>query len=298
MTTPQKFGATALLLVAIGVGGYEAQQLTAQHALIATLQTETAQLTRQVTHSREQGAALESDLAHARRELAEQNASAEAAAADPAALQRRTWLARTKKLKGLFAERPDQAIPELRLLGDREWLAVARNASFDTEEDTRKALATARSRAKSRFVAQLDAALRGFTRSTDGQLPADIFQLIPFFELPPDSAMLQRYTMTRSGRVADDPTGAAIEERGRIDPEHDRFFHVQASGGWGSGSGPSAEFSSGISRALRAYRQAHSGEQPEKPADLFPHFNPPLTSAQQQRFLEMTAGAATGGKPR
>lgn len=273
----------AAALSAACLGGLEARHLIFQRDEIAAQSAQNSDLRRQADQLRQQLSETNRALAQARQ------AASDAAALDhapgPDAAERQSWLTRTRRLKALFAERPDQVIPEMRLLTERDWLSVSRDASFDTDVDTRKALASVRSYAKSHFTHDLNSALRRYTKASNGQLPVDLLQLAPYFDSPPDPAMLQRYAMTMVGKVSDAPADAAIEERGVTDPTYDGFFHVQASGGYGSASGPMAEFSGRFNRAMSAYRRA-TGSRPTEATDVLPYFNPPLDETQQKRLFD------------
>lgn len=273
----------AAALSAACLGGLEAQHLIHQRDEIASQSVQNSDLRRQADQLRQQLAETNRALAQAH-----QAASATAALADspgPDAATRQSWLARTRRLKALFAERPDQVIPELRLLTERDWLSASRDASFETDVDTRKALASVRSYAKSHFTADLSSALRRYVKASNGQLPVDLLQLAPYFESPPDPAMLQRYTMSMVGKVSDAPSDPAIEERGVTDPAYDGFFYLQASGSYGSTSGPLADLSGRVKRAMTAFRRA-TGSSPTEHTDILPYFNPPLDETQQKRLFD------------
>lgn len=281
-----------VLLIALATGSLGAKKLLAQRQEVAALKEQTENLRAEIARRRQTLAQNQLALTQIRADLADL-APAVGENDFVAADERQAWLGRTHQLRYLFARQPDQMIPELKLLTDRDWLSAARSASFASDEDRRKALAAARSTAKFRFVGQLDAALRRFTKNSGGQLPADMLQLVTFFDPPPDTAMLLRYHLTRSGTVQEDPTDSAIEENSLIDPDHDSLARVQASGGFGSSSGPMAALSGNMQRALKAYQKANSAP-PKEISDIFPYFNPPLTPAQQQKFLELTARGKTG----
>lgn len=287
MTTRQKLTFALVLGLLLAIAGGEAWLLSPESARHAALEAEIRRLESEIDRWSERSTSAQRELENARA------AAAAAEAAAPATVnpllstrERDAWLARARQLKQLFASRPDQAIPELRLLTDRDWLRLAKDARFDSGEQIKKALAQARTQAKGHFVAKLDAALRAYTKQPGGQLPAAISELIPFMETPPDPQMLNRYHMTRSGSAVGRATDWAIEEKTLIDRENDAHFHVQATGGYGANSGLGSELLAPLERAQHAYEQVH-GHDAEHPADLVPYFNPPLDVTGQQRFAEL-----------
>lgn len=281
MKTPRKTFLVVGFLAVASLGGLGAWWQQRRDVALASLAAQVSQLETDARRAQAEHEGAQRDLMEA--QAAAARIQTEITPQLLPAAQRAAWLARTRELKHLFAVRPDQAIPELRLLDDQTWLLIAKNARLDHEDGIRKALAAARTQAKGNFVGQLDGALRAYTKQSDGQLPGDISQLIPFMKTPPDPAMLQRYRMTRTGSAAGRPTDWAIEEGALIDPDQDAHFHVQANGGYGASSGPNAELSLSIQRAQQAYREAN-GRAVENPKDLIPFFNPPLDPVRQQRF--------------
>ena len=55
----------------------------------------------------------------------------------------------------MFAEHPDQAIPEMKFLREEEWLDAARDSEVDTTDDMRVALVNVRTSATEDFGSKL-----------------------------------------------------------------------------------------------------------------------------------------------
>ncbi len=271
----------ALLLVAaaIGLGVYEnrivaqqREQLAAQSRRLETARRELAEWQlrqRQVT----QDLALARDAAAAGPDIGNAATNDAARAGEIA-----TWLGRVKKLRQLFASRPDQQIPELALLSDLDWLSVARRLKFETETDIRQAFAEARSSAKSRFASKLSLALRSFTAANDGMIPTDLMQLLPHFETPVDPAIFPRYEIRQSGKAsAANPRLSAIVERTPIDADYDSRTRLQATGGFGANSPwNSSDLADAVIDAQARFAAANNNQRPKTEAELIPFIESPV----------------------
>ncbi len=266
MTTLQKVAVAAALTATISTGAYEAHQASNLRDQNQTLQQQQAPLASQIqqlTQERDDAtnrlALLAGEVAAARnssnqsemlamraeisRLRAAQKQTAQAAPGlDPASPGVRDFLAYQAKARQIAAyleQMPDKKIPELKLLTDDDWLAVAESANFDSDADIRKTLRGLRSRAKQR--APLGGALSQFTQANNGRLPDDITQLKPYFKPvlqdqmsrhapaediqiddPTIDAVLARYTLLHTGNVADQPPGTwLIGEKSPVDKDYD-----------------------------------------------------------------------------
>jgi len=278
-------------------GLVEFQVLAPQRALLISLRGQADRLTQEVAQARIEAETARRELASARQELAAwRTRAAEVADSPEAATTKLTWLARTRRLQQLFVQRPEQRIPELGLLTDRDWLSAAMTADLSSAEGQRKALGAARSIAKGKFVAELGAALRRYVLANQGMLPADILQLVPVFESPPDLAMLQRYQLQRTGQAsAVKSSDEAIVETGLIDEQFDSRYKVDARGNYGGTSvADTADPALALAarKAYQAFLKAHPEGEPKDgdASTLLPYFDPPLDPAQQKKFLEMVKG--------
>jgi hypothetical protein len=294
----------AMLLLALGVGYFEWQVLEPQRAQLAMLRAEDVRFTKQVAQAQANADATERDLAAVRQDLAAWRARAAQLAGGPestAVLS--SWFARTRQLQQLFAQNPAQRIPELKLLTDRDWLRATITADLSSVEGQRRALGAARGIAKGIFVRTLSAALRSYELAHQGMLPADIFQLVPSFDSPPDPAMLQRYRLILSGSARDlGPTPTVIEETGLVDEPYDSRYRI-FTGGFGSMSAantPEPEFYLAMYKAVDAYMKAHGGslgtDPDPDPKQLLPYFDPPLSAEQQKKYLDLEQKIADENK--
>jgi len=111
---------------------------------------------------------------------------------------------RIRALQERLARSPNQQIPELRLLTDRDWIEIARrNNHLETDEDFRRALGELRTRAVTEMWRPMTTALQGYLKASQSQLPADLTQLAPYFNPPMNADLLDRYEMRSTGAVTD-----------------------------------------------------------------------------------------------
>jgi RNA polymerase sigma factor (sigma-70 family) len=262
MTTLQKSLIGATLAVAVGTGIYEARQASASRSQLQVLQQQHAPLAEQVdqlTRDRDSAAnklaALQKDLARVqsdnerlRREAAEvtklrgevnrlrageqQAGQANAAAPvgdDPFTQSVLAMTQRAGELNGYLQRMPEKRIPELQLLTENDWLSVAKDVSLQTEPEVRQALAELRNTAKHKFATYALKAVDKFAAANNGQLPAEISQLKPYFDVPVEDSMLERYQVLH-GSEANDPESWVISENVRVDPEVDQHLYKRKYG--------------------------------------------------------------------
>jgi hypothetical protein len=323
-------------LVAVGGGvAWTHREDFATRGLVDAQRKKLESARRQLADWRARSADTRRDLASARDDLAAARAAAESTATqrdqDP---EVNAWAERVGQLKRLFAEHPEQRIPEMGLISDLDWIQLAREAKLGDDESIRSAMARVRDDAKSIFASKLAQALRRFTAAHDATLPSDLPQLLPFFDRPIDPAMLQRYNLVVTGKVADAVRGHpatpnAILERAPVDEDYDSRVHVDALGGMGSvrpwaanevgdavrtgserfaathnGAKPESatdilpfiesDRARALMTALAAYQQEHGGAEPTSAAELLPYAKDPLARTQLERMIR--ARQAQGGK--
>ncbi len=152
---------------------------------------ETNQLKRQIQRAR---IGLE-DLSHAKERLE----NPLALLADELELRE----ARVAQMKSWLEDHPEQKIPELQLLSDQFSI---RNAEFPriTDEDFQLWIASQRARAVMRFGGMALKALKQYAQANEGQFPAQVAQLKPYFESPLDEAILERYQIVPAKSLSKD----------------------------------------------------------------------------------------------
>ena len=248
MTTLQKTLIAVTLVAAVGTGIYEARrastlQTQGLHAQVQMLEQQAAtkaeqiqQLQRERDEAKSRLATLvdatatargnSTELLKLRGEVGRLRGEA-SQAKDPFVQTALTWKAKKEKLQGLFAERPDQRIPEMQCLTDEQWLSLAKDADMDNEFGIGVALSDVRFAAQQAFAPTFQKALNKFSEANEGNLPDNIAQLKPFFDPPVDEAILQRYEVLgkevpREGWLK----GMVLIEKGLTDQPREAIFVI------------------------------------------------------------------------
>jgi RNA polymerase sigma factor (sigma-70 family) len=319
MTTLQKTLIAATVVVLAGAGIYEARQTSDQATQIRTLQQQQAPLAAQIQQLKqerddatnrlagllEENSQLKSnstELLKLRAEVARlretKNAPSAATATNDSKDEiLKSWLAREDKLRQLAAQHPEKSIPEFQLLTDRQWLDIAMNARFETDDDTRNVLAQLRHVAEDDFVSQTHVALMDYLKNNDGHFPTDLSQLQPYFKTPMDSALFQRWQITSALAVPNVGVGdTIITLKGEpIDPDRDQQWAV-GERGYGSSTYQSSAVSAArvaLLPAMTAYAAANNGKEPTDPSQVQPYITTPEQQAALQTLLRMKSGAMT-----
>jgi hypothetical protein len=146
---------------------------------------------------------------------------------------------RINALKQGFERMPEKKIPELQYLDNRSWLRnAAIISSLDTEADLRAGLSRMREDAKNTFCRKMGWALQSYVQASNGELPADVSQLKPYFDSPVDDSVFQRYQMTKTGNVSGlQPDEMVITEKAPVDDQYDILYQIGVNGGREQGIG-------------------------------------------------------------
>ena len=308
MTTLQKTLIATTLVAAIGVGTYEARQAAVLRALVQTLQQQQAPLKDQLQQSQRerdaaagQLAALQQENDQMRRNVAEiprlrgeiarlrsdSKAVSPNEATESAA---RSWVNRANRLKQHLEQSPDKKIPELQLLTEEDWLNAAKG-KLDTETDFRRALSALRGAGEQKFVSTLlQPALKEYGRVNNGQLPADLSQLLPYFKSPVDAAILQRWEVAPAETVKALGLGGdvIITQKAAVDDVYDTRYGIGPNG-FGS-----TDFLSSLTRDImvpinKAFSAANNGKYPEDLSQLLPYAVTPEQQAALQKLIQKRA---------
>ena len=174
-STPQIILAS-LLVAALGTGAYENRRASRLQEQARALELQQHALTEQnqrLEHARDQATqqlaaaapgarqSLEelskllklraewATLRRESRELSDLKAAPAMADTDPLASEIQSWVGRVNQLQATLRQRPEQTIPELQFLTDKDWLAVAKDLrALDSEAGADQALITLRTAAK------------------------------------------------------------------------------------------------------------------------------------------------------
>jgi len=263
MTATQKVLIATVLAAAVGTGIYEAREASILRTEVRTLrqQTQLAEQIQQLTSDRDdatrQLAALRGEnerlnrntgallrlrgevtrLRGAEQRLAQITATSPQPTNDKLDALARVWAIHANQLKDHLSKTPNESIPELQFLADREWLSAAEHLHLGTDEAYRSAFSHLREAAKKAFVSKLGSALRQYAQANDGQIPANLLELKPFFQAPVDDSILQRYELTQTGKLSEAPGRELIVEKSPVNPEFDTLFKIGSQGFLYEGTG-------------------------------------------------------------
>lgn len=281
MNSFQKTLCGTMLALTLGTGVFEARIAFNQRSELNALQQSTDRFLDETRRARLAGGSTSRALDAARAALAVSRTSVTLNAAEDEALvsAMKAWLGRVELLKQSLVQNPELSIPELSLLPEQTWIAIAQDAQVETEEQIHAALARLRGVAENAMANTLGPALRGYVAAHDGQLPALTSELAPFFNPPVDPTVLQRYEVVRSGKLSEIPTresqGDLIVQKSPIDANRDSVWRV----GTNAFSSESAA-SYAVRQAQKEFSKANEGRQATVPEDLLPYLMWPISFAK------------------
>lgn len=312
----QKILIAGTLTVAVGAGiyeGYQASQLKQQVQTLQQQQQPLHEQLHQIQQDRDEAitklAAIQQEAAQLRlgmadlpklrgeigrlresaRELDHLKSSAASGSrlgTDPALESAfKTWAARATRLRQRLDQASDQHIPELQFLTEKNWFDAVKNTKqLDTDEDFRRAFSEVRNIAKNEFGNLLRNALRSYTEANGGQLPTDLSQLKPLFEMPVDDSVLQRYQLLQTGKLSDVPGGEFLvaETAPLLDEDHDARYKFSINGTSSHSGSPSEDI---VKEAGMKFAEANNGLLPTDPAQLAPYLQQPVDPQKIQNVL-------------
>lgn len=293
-----------IVVVALAGGVYESQIIAHQREQLRELHARREALSVELQQLRRKKAETVTALATLPPETNAKEQNAGAAQTGAAALieaETKIWLAQLNRLKGLLSQRPDLGIPELSLLTAREWLRIAKDAQFDTEEHIRQSLAALRNAAKEQFIGRLSLALRDYLAATNGELPPTTNALAPYLDPPVDPAIFQRYEMLHTGKISQisSLTRSIIREKAAVDEDYDSRYGLDRNGvPMNRGNNARAwiddpdGYDGMIRRAKDEFSRANNGAKATSLEKLAPYINPPLSSTKLEKLLKLERESA------
>lgn len=310
MTTLQKLAVTAALTVSVGVGIYEAkeaakartevQALKQQQAPLAEqvqqLQAERNKATNQIDWLKEELANAEKknlELLKLRGEVTLLRNAEQQSDSDPIIQLAREWKAKEGKLRELFEQRPDQRIPEMKLLHDTQWLSVAKDADLDSPPGIRVALSRMREVAILNFASSIQQSLRKYMSAKQQQLPEAPSELANYFSRPIENieAILARYEMlNKTEQEKEGFKGASIIQRPVVDSAVDNSLIVGV-GKMGFAPRPNqghapVNYPRELIPVLKSYMDANNHKGPLDTEDLKPFIKTPEQQAAFEKFIK------------
>jgi hypothetical protein len=117
-----------------------------------------------------------------------------------------------------------------------------------------------------------------------GGLPEDLSQLNPYFETPVDDAILQRYSLLQTGKLAHVPQTEFLfaEKAPPVDDEYDSLYEFKMNG---TRSGSISDPGDIVWQGLVHSAQAHDGLLSADATQLAPYLKRPLDQAKVQDIL-------------
>jgi RNA polymerase sigma factor (sigma-70 family) len=300
MTTLQKSLVTAALALLAGAGLYEARRASLVEQQLRLLQQRDVALLEQTNRlgfgrnaspaslvleqENERLRRNNEDLLRLRAEVARLRGIVGKSAGDTAESTIRTWTDRVALLKRKLEQMPDKRIPEMQFLTEKHWVRAAQDADVESDDGIRDALGDLRTIAKTVFAAALQSALKQYTNANNGLLPDSLTQLTPYFVMPVDSTILNRYELLQTGRPSDDPSKAIVQEMAPpVDDLHDSQIGIGL-------NLLSTDRFNGITdvieMAAKAFATANDGRAPTLPSELTPYLRLSVDESVLRDYLD------------
>jgi hypothetical protein len=193
--------------------------------------------------------------------------------------------ARIALLKQKLEQMPDRKIPELQFLTEKDWAAAAWDADLTTEDGVREALSKLRESAVNTFLnVMMKAAIKKYLAANGGLLPADLFQLKLYFQVPVTDEMLQRYKLLQTGKP--DNSADLVRLIAHADEEYDSNHGMSIYGAWGGGFNRVGE---AVQTAAREFAKDNNGQMPTDPYQIAAYLKRPIDPVTIQRNLKAIA---------
>lgn len=284
MTTLQKSLALAAFAAIGGAGLHETALAARQSNELGALRTQTERSAAEVRALRTARTATDAQLRRVESEIDSRLARATNPAANDPALesQMRDWLTRMGTLKNFLASRPELNTPELQLLSPEEWFDIAGGKALDSEAALRRVAAELRDRGQGHASAALSSALRAYLKTHDNVLPATPLELAASATTPIDRAILERFEMRHTGKIADVPRNELMKVIAGTTPADPEFDQIPYLGP----NGYTSEWAIDVN--VRAAVQAYTNERGQRPntaAQLQPFLKWPASEEEVQRRL-------------
>ena len=223
MTTLQKTIITAAFVAAAGAGIFEARQAAQLREQNQTLQQAQAPLADQIQQLQKERDGATNRLASLAEEIAKIKSnnlellklrsevtrlranlinSAPATDTDPnniTATMAKTWSDKVNLLKDYLQRNPNEAIPEIQFIQERDWLSsIDPSAPYwplKTDDDYRQAVDILRDLAQLKFHSLVSYALIKFSKETKRSFPTDLSELRPYLDLGVADVLDQQWEM-------------------------------------------------------------------------------------------------------
>jgi len=191
--------------------------------------------------------------------------------------------ARAALLKQKLEEMPDKKIPELALLTEKDWENAGWNADLDTDDGVRVALRDARDKAVDTFFNLTRPALKEYLAANDDLLPSNLLPLKPYFDAPVTVEMLQRYSVTQTGKLSTNLSETVVSESAaNVDEDYDSRSQMSMNGAGGSVFN---NVERAIAEAAMAFTIDNNGRPPRESSQIVSYLKRPIDPATVQKYL-------------
>jgi hypothetical protein len=162
---------------------------------------------------------------------------------------------------------------------------AAWDADLGSNDGVRRALSVLRERAIDRFLGEMmRPAIEKYLAANNGLLPADLFQLKPFFETPVTDEMLQRYKLIQTGKPNNDED--LVRLVAHVDEEYDSHHRMSLNASMGEQFNRVAE---AVKIAAMEFANDNNGQMPSDPSQLTAYLKQPMDAATVQKYLKDVA---------
>jgi len=286
----------ALCLLALSVGGAGWQTLA-----VAQRRSEVAALKKLIEETKEQNRRRQNAARAAL--LSTGDSAAESGDRSSAHFEDsiREMFARKARLQAWFEQHPDQHIPEMQYLVLDDWLAIAAKGPVGNEQQMRRAAGKIREIAEQHFARKISQALARYADANANTLPAQIYQLAPYFDATVDLAMLQRYEVLIHGpanSMAATNLAVGLAPTALVDPAYEAGAVFSGDSdlvlAFAASSAVTVAQEIARHRAMAAFADAHQGQLSFEFKDIAPYFTDQSDALKWQTLdaenLKGTAG--------
>ena len=181
------------------------QQRTPLQAQLHELQIEYNDATNQLAALPEENASSnDAEMVRLRARVAQLKAIEAQRKNDPIASAAKDWLERVKTLKDYLDKHPEEKIPELKYLADKDWLEAAdREYKFQGTNDLDNAVQSLKFSAVNEVGDSVLKAANEYSQANNGKFPDHLSELQPYCDPDIESLLEQQYEIAPSSIVHD-----------------------------------------------------------------------------------------------
>jgi hypothetical protein len=143
---------------------------------------------------------------------------------------RQMYSERVRQLKRYFEERPEEAVPEMANLTEKDWLDAVQNDHHRIDPEGRRLVSRVRSHSQIRFgMSELWSALTAYGKANGAAFPESILDLKPYFKSPVDDSLLANWAIVPGNELPQTfgvKDTKVITQRAPVDPENDQRIVV------------------------------------------------------------------------